>query len=88
MLITQQPVIYLPSTVIVQQPPICLYVPTVHQAQWGRYCGRYRACGSPVYFVREDWLREQYGREREERKRKGGPKHKDRDCHDQGKHDD
>lgn len=85
-LITQQPVIYLRETVVVQQAPIYLYAPTGHQANWGRYCRRYQACGRPVYFVREDWVRAQYGREREERKRGKGPKPKDRDHRDNGRH--
>ncbi len=38
-------------------PPMYLYVPTVHRANWRYYCGRYNACGRPVYFVREDWYR-------------------------------
>jgi hypothetical protein len=41
------------------QQPIYLYVPPAHQANWGRYCGRYAACRQPVYFVHEDWVREQ-----------------------------
>ncbi len=33
-----------------------------HQKNWGRYCGRYQACGQPVYFVRDDWYREHFHR--------------------------
>lgn len=40
-----------------------LVVPPAHQRDYRRYCGRYGACGQPVYFVREDWVRERYGRE-------------------------
>lgn len=86
MLITQQPVFYLPQTVVVQQDPIYLYVPAEHQGNWGRYCRRYQACGRPVYFVREDWVSAQYGREQEERKHGKGPKKKDRDHRDNGRH--
>lgn len=53
-----QPVIIAPTPVAVYQRPIYLYVPTVHQGNWGRYCGRYAACGQPVYFVRDTWVRE------------------------------
>ncbi len=58
-----QPVIIAPSPVAVVRQPVYLYVPPAHQAQWSRYCGRYAACGQPVYFVREDWVRERWERE-------------------------
>ena len=45
---------------IVERQPVYLYVPPIHQQQWGRYCGRYGACGQPVYFVRDEWVRERY----------------------------
>jgi hypothetical protein len=55
-----QPVIYAPTQVAVHQRPIYLYVPGDQQRQWGRYCGRYAACGQPVYFVQERWVRERW----------------------------
>jgi len=58
-----QPVIYAPPQVAVVQPPIYLYVPPGHQKHWGKYCGHYNACGKPVYFVQESWVRERYERE-------------------------
>ncbi len=64
-LATQEPLIYRPSRVVVQQQPIYLYVPQAQQAHWGRHCGQYQACGRPVYFVREDWVRGQYEQERQ-----------------------
>jgi hypothetical protein len=67
MLVSQQPIIYAPTAVAVHQRPIYLYVPQVQQANWGRYCGGYRACGQPVYFVREDWVRSEYRREHHDR---------------------
>ncbi len=59
-------VIYAQPVVIVQAPmaefrrPIYLYVPPGHQKDWRKHCGRYNACGQPVYFVQEDWIRERY----------------------------
>ena len=44
------------------QQPVYLYVPPAHQQNWRRYCSRYRACGQPVYFVRDEWVRERYER--------------------------
>ena len=58
-----QPIIYAPSPVAMVRRPIYLYVPTAHQTDWGRHCGRYSACGQPVYFVQESWVRDEYRRE-------------------------
>ena len=46
-----------PQPVIVGRPvygatPIYLHVAPQEYNDWGRYCGRYRACGQPVHFVR------------------------------------
>ena len=59
-LVYAQPVVFAPPRVAVERQPIYLYVPPAHQQNWGRYCGRYNACGQPVYFVRDDWVRERY----------------------------
>lgn len=59
-LIYPQPIIIAQSPVAVYQRPIYLYVPPGHQKNWGKYCNRYAACGQPVYFVQEDWIRERY----------------------------
>jgi hypothetical protein len=40
--------------------PLYLRVPQGHSRDWKRYCGRYDACGRPVYFVRDDWYRNTY----------------------------
>jgi hypothetical protein len=55
-----QPVVIVPSPVAVHRRPIYLYVPPGHQKNWAKYCSRYNACGQPVYFVQEDWVRERY----------------------------
>ena len=56
----QAPVLVYPQPIIVQQSPygaqqrpIYMYVPPGHAQQWARYCGRYSACGQPVFFLRE-----------------------------------
>jgi hypothetical protein len=83
-LINEQPIIYAPSRVAVQQRPIYLYVPQVQQSRWGSYCGRYGACGQPVYFVQETWVRDEYRREHDNR---NGRKFRngDRNDHDNGR---
>lgn len=55
-----QPIVVAPTPVAVYQQPIYLYVPVAYQRDWPRYCGRYRACGQPVYFVQERWVQERY----------------------------
>jgi hypothetical protein len=59
-LVMQQPVIIAPPRYAVQRSPIYLYVPPTHQQDWRRYCGRYSACGQPVYFVQDQWVRDRY----------------------------
>ena len=82
-LYTQQPIIYAPSPVAIYQRPIYLYVSPAHQATWGRYCNHYRACGQPVHFVRDDWVRGEYRRQHDQKR--DGRAHKDRDRQDEGR---
>ena len=83
-LIVQQPVI------IVRQaappPPMYLWVPPGHQKNWRKHCGKYNACGVPVYFVQDRWYQDHVmhapvGGDRYEQGR--GGEHGDR--HDNGK---
>ena len=62
-LVVQQPVIIEHHPVVYQRTPIYLYVPPAHQQNWRQYCGRYSACNQPVYFVRDEWVRERYQHE-------------------------
>ena len=77
----RQPMIIAPAPVAVQAPPpVYLHVPPGHSRNWRRYCGRYNACGQPVYFVREDWYQRHYHR---------GDDHRGNDHHGHGRgHDD
>lgn len=79
MLIQPQPVIIAPSPVAVHQQPIYLYVPPGHQQHWRENCYRYNACGQPVYFVHENWVRDRY----EERRR--FERHERERDHDRGR---
>ncbi|WP_028451022.1 hypothetical protein [Chitinilyticum aquatile] len=59
------PQLIYPQPVVIMQPrayyePLYLRVPPGHARNWGRYCGRYSACGRPVYFVRDSWYRNVY----------------------------
>jgi hypothetical protein len=60
-----QPVVIVPGPVAVQQRPIYLHVPPGHEKHWDKHCAEYRACGQPVYFVRDDWYREHAVRQEE-----------------------
>jgi hypothetical protein len=75
-----QPVVIVPPVVVVEQPPVYLYVPPLHQQNWRRYCGRYRACGQPVYFVQDQWVRERYAEQHPD----WGHQHER--SHDNGRH--
>lgn len=78
-----------PPPVVVREPvwvqrrpihvePVYMRIPPGHQKNWAKHCARYNACGTPVYFVREDWYQERY--ERLQHERGSG------DGHDKGKH--
>jgi hypothetical protein len=82
-LVAPRPVVYAPSPISVFRSPIYLYVPPTHQAHWGRYCGHYSACGQPVYFVQESWVRDEHRREQD--RRHGDKARKERDRHDEGR---
>lgn len=55
-LIVQQPVII--QRHVRAPEPVYLWVPPGHQKKWGKHCGRYNACGVPVYFVQERWYQD------------------------------
>jgi len=77
-----QPVIVSTPPVVVERRPIYLYVPPAHQQNWSRYCGNYHACGQPVYFVRDEWVRERYEHEHpgwNNGRHRGWDKHDDHD---------
>ena len=82
-------IVIVPSPIAMHRQPIYLYVAPGHQRQWAKYCVRYQACGQPVYFVQEEWVRERaapqwsapgahHGRgDGDEHSRRHGPKHGD-----------
>jgi hypothetical protein len=63
-LIYAQPVIIQRPAVLVQQQPLYLHVPPGHAKKWSKHCGKYNACGQPVYFVKvrgdDDYERRNY----------------------------
>lgn len=57
-LIFPDPMIIAPGRVA--HEPLYLRVPPGHYKNWNRYCGQYNACGRPVYFVKDDWYRNDF----------------------------
>ena len=83
-----QPVLIAPPRVLVRQAPLYLYVPPGHQKNWAKHCGRYNACGQPVYFVQERWVQERYDeRHRDDDHERKGKKEK-KEKKGKGKHGD
>lgn len=59
-LVYAQPVVVAPVPAYVGAAPIYLRVPPDEIDDWRDHCEEYRACGRPVYFVRDDWYRGEY----------------------------
>jgi hypothetical protein len=63
--VVRAPVIVMPQRQAEYAPePVYLWVPPEHRRDWRRHCGRYDACGVPVYFVRENWYQDNVHRGR------------------------
>jgi hypothetical protein len=58
--VVAQPVIIVRPPVMVVAPPepVYMWVPPGHRKHWRKHCGRYGACGAPVYFVQDRWYGE------------------------------
>jgi hypothetical protein len=85
-LVYAQPIIIARPRVVDRQEPVYLYAPPGHQKNWAKHCARYSACGQPVYFVQERWVRERYEANRDGdvhgHKEKKGKKPKKGNDHD------
>lgn len=61
-----RPVFFAPPRLVVREPePVRLYATPAHRREWRDGCGRDDACGRPAYFVRDQWVREPWARERD-----------------------
>lgn len=83
---------YPPPRVLYRQPimvervemdrqPIYLRVAPGHAKNWRRHCREYNACGERVYFVQDNWYRNEYAPRYQERH------HDDRDDRRNNRHD-
>ena len=84
-----QPVIIVRPVLVHQAPPpqpVYLWVPPGHRQNWRKHCGKYNACGVPVYFVQDQWYGEHVqGKDKDKDKYKDKEKDKGKG---KGKHDD
>ncbi len=55
-----QPMIILQAPVGYERRPIYLRVPPGHEKHWDKNCYKYNACNQPVYFVQDNWYRNEY----------------------------
>lgn len=62
-----EPIIVAPARYAPVRRPIYLYVPPGHQRNWNKHCHRYEACGQPVYFVQDSWVRKHHAQHRSHR---------------------
>lgn len=86
-LIYAEPRIVTPMPPGMSRRPIYLHVPPGHAKDWAKHCGKYAACGQPVYFVEERWYQDVYapryraqhsGAKREAYRRDDDRRHDDR----------
>jgi len=59
----------------VVEQPVYVRVPQNYRKDWKRYCGRYDACGRPVYFVDNRWYNDVYVPRYREREKGRGHDH-------------
>ncbi len=80
-LIYPQPMVIHPVPQGVVRAPLYLRVPPGHAKNWRKHCGKYKACGQPVYFVQDHWYNNVYAPQYRERHGggHGGRKGDDRD---------
>ena len=83
-LVQSQPVIIVQQAQFRPVQPVYLWVPPGHRKNWRKHCGRYDACGQPVYFVQDSWYEDNvqprgkgHGKHKDKDKDKGHDKHKD-----------
>lgn len=62
-----RPQLIYPQPVVIQRAPrgvvgepLYLRVPPGHAKNWRKHCGKYNACGQPVYFVQDRWYNDVY----------------------------
>ncbi len=59
-LVYAAPIQVWPAPIGTVPAPVYLRVPPGHAKQWRKHCGKYGACGQPVYFVQDRWYSDVY----------------------------
>ncbi len=76
-LVYAEPIVIQRVPVGVVRQPVYLRVPPGHAKNWAKHCGKYGACGQPVYFVQDNWYNNVYApRYRENESNEHGKKGK------------
>jgi hypothetical protein len=75
MLVYPEPLVIQAVPVGVVRQPVYLHVPAGHAKDWRKHCGKYNACGQPVYFVQENWYNTVYVPQYREHHHGGGKGH-------------
>ncbi len=73
-LVYAEPIVIQRIPVGVVRQPVYLRVPPGHARNWSKHCGKYSACGQPVYFVQDHWYSTVYA-----------PRYRENEAHGQGK---
>jgi len=71
----------------VEAEPLYLHVPPGHEKHWRQHCGEYHACGRRVFFVQDQWYRNDYVRRSERRDDRHDERRDDRRYDDAREHD-
>lgn len=59
-LVYAEPIVIQRVPVGVVRQPVYLRVPPGQAKNWKKHCGKYGACGQPVYFVQDGWYNNVY----------------------------
>jgi hypothetical protein len=73
-LVYAEPIVIQRIPVGVVRQPVYLRVPPGHAKNWSKHCGKYGACGQPVYFVQDNWYNNVYA-----------PQYRENEAHGEGK---
>jgi hypothetical protein len=87
-LVYAEPIVIQRMPVGVVHQPVYLRVPPGQAKNWSKHCGKYGACGQPVYFVRDNWYNNVYApryRENEAHGQGNGSKHDNGNANGKGK---
>jgi len=88
-IIYAQPMIIERAPSYMVDEPLYLHVPPGHEKHWRQHCAEYHACARRVYFVQDQWYRNEYARRGEHREERREDRRDDRrdDHRNERRHD-